>query len=159
MVKTSVQGKAHPDSLSALKGLVGEGGPLRLWRPLPRFLIQYLPGDPIKMATYEWTQAAIAAAQGSVQGWQQSACGSLAYSVVTVLSNPASVGNTRMILEPGKYASLRECVVDIAKEEGLAGLSKGLVPRLAKAVVSGAVTFGIFEMSKSFVAAHFMGKV
>lgn len=155
VVKTSVQGRVHKNSWSALKGLLQEGGPSRLWRPLPRFLIQYLPGDPIKMAVYDYSQAAIAAWQGAaIQGWQQSGCGSLAYAVVTVLSNPASVGNTRMILEPGKYSSLAECVRSIAAEEGIEGLSRGLAPRLGKAVVSGAVTFGIYEMSKAFVAAH-----
>mmetsp|Transcript_47914 Transcript_47914/g.119797 ORF Transcript_47914/g.119797 Transcript_47914/m.119797 type:complete len:110 (-) Transcript_47914:201-530(-) len=106
------------------------------------------------MWTYTSSNAAMAALQGGVLlGWQQSLSGSLAYSVVTVLSNPVSVANTRMILAPGAHESLGQCVLTIWKEEGIGGLSKGLVPRLLKAIVSGAVTFGIYEVAKTFVSA------
>mmetsp|Transcript_18608 Transcript_18608/g.45736 ORF Transcript_18608/g.45736 Transcript_18608/m.45736 type:complete len:462 (-) Transcript_18608:334-1719(-) len=152
VIKTSIQGGKHPDTLKALKGIVWDEGLVALWRPLPRYLAQYLPGDPIKMATYQYSTMAWTVANGGMlHAWQQSACGSLAYCVVTVLSNPVSVANTRMILEPNRDANLLGCIARISKEEGPHVLLAGLSPRLGKAIVSGALTFGLFEVARAVI--------
>lgn len=68
-----------------------------------------------------------------------------------MLSNPVSVANTRMILEPGQGSSLPEVLSCILREEGPQGLMKGLTPRIGKAAVSGALTFGLFELSRQLL--------
>lgn len=149
VVKVALQGRKYENSVAAVKGL----GVTGLWSRLPDFLVMYLPGDPVKMWVYgELGGMWRSLHAGSILLWQESLDGAIAYSIVTLLSNPVSVVNTRLILKGGGGGNVASGLKELIEAEGLGALAYGLWPRLIKGAVSGAVTFTIYELSKTLLS-------
>jgi len=63
-------------------------------------------------------------------------------------------GQGRSLAERGYF----ETIGDIAREEGIATLFAGTSPRIGKAVLSGFVQFGTYELTKGSMASFFQGR-
>lgn len=87
--------------------------------------------------------------------WQAALCGSFAGATAAVSTNPLDVAKTRQILDVngGKYAdkSITTVLRSIAAQEGLAGLSKGLAPRVIWISMGGFIFFGAYSSVKDIM--------
>lgn len=52
------------------------------------------------------------------------------------------------------YTGIGDCLQRISREEGPAKLFSGLVPRLTRAVLSGAIQFSSYEVTKGFFSKN-----
>ena len=87
----------------------------------------------------------------------------LATCVVTALVTPVDVANSRLVAaasgsgqgpakSPAAASSggrLLQCWKDVLEEQGVGGLWTGVVPRVAKSGLSGAITFAVYEFTKA----------
>ena len=88
-------------------------------------------------------------------GCRAALCGSFAGATAAVSTNPLDVAKTRQILDVngGKYAdkSITTVLRSIAAQEGLAGLSKGLAPRVIWISMGGFIFFGAYSSVKDIM--------
>ena len=60
-----------------------------------------------------------------------------------------------LVLRPGhsvQYSGLRDCLRSVWRADGMAGLYRGIVPNLLKAVPSISISYVVFEHSKRLLA-------
>lgn len=69
--------------------------------------------------------------------------------VAAALTNPADVVKTRLQTQPcgseRKYRGIVHCLQRIVREEGVAGLAKGVGPRIMWVAPGSAITLGVYE--------------
>ena len=94
-------------------------------------------------------------AQGAkLETWESSLCGSVAGGIAAGLTTPLDVVKTRLMTQTGgkgaagNYQGLLDCLVRVAKEEGVGALYRGLVPRVVNIALGGAIFFGAYEAFK-----------
>ena len=157
VLKVALMGNQYDTVPAAIRGL----GVLGLWRRLPDYLLMYLPGDPIKLGVYSALGQSWQVAQGGrILLWQESLDGAVATALVTLLSNPLSVANTRLILNKAnagagageESTNIIAALRDLVQREGVGVFGCGLWPRLLKGAASGAITFTIFEVSRNLLS-------
>lgn len=80
------------------------------------------------------------------------ACGIVAGLLASLVTQPADVIKTHMQLSPGKFSSIATTVLLIAKEEGVAGYFRGLVPRMLRRTLVTAMAWSFYEqVTKGFI--------
>jgi len=81
--------------------------------------------------------------------WQHLLMGGISGGFGPLANNPLDVVKTRMqkqsTKEAPKYKSISQAIPLIAKEEGVAALWKGIVPRLMRIMPGQAITFATYE--------------
>lgn len=100
---------------------------------------------------------------------ESSICGSAASSVAQLLSTPLDVIRTRIMTTATEgsnddktrtsSASVLGTAREIIEEEGIGKLFSGLVPRLSRALLSGAIQFGSYELTKGAFQGNGGGKI
>lgn len=79
-------------------------------------------------------------------------CGVVAGLLASLVTQPADVIKTHMQLSPAKFSSIATTVLLIAKEEGVAGYFRGLVPRMLRRTLVTAMAWSFYEqVTKGFV--------
>jgi solute carrier family 25 (mitochondrial S-adenosylmethionine transporter), member 26 len=120
------------------------------------------PADVVKFACYEWLsqgQAHLPPSTGALYG-------ALATAVAQCVTTPLDVIRNRVMASEGmivgpngttsaKPLSYTECLVELARQEGLGGLFAGVTPRVGKAILSGAIQFATYEETKQEIAKLF----
>ncbi|KAL2902595.1 Mitoferrin [Bienertia sinuspersici] len=85
-------------------------------------------------------------------------CGGLAGSTAALFSTPFDVVKTRLQTQiPGsiqRYHSILNVLQDICEHEGVRGLYRGLIPRLAMYMSQGALFFASYEFLKSLLSSE-----
>ena len=90
--------------------------------------------------------------------------GALSTGVAQLLTTPLDVLRNRIMAvskrdkETDRNLSYIDRLVKIAKEEGVAELFAGSTPRVAKAMLSGAIQFATYEETKQKVGKLFIKK-
>uniref|UniRef100_A0A1E1XRY2 Mitochondrial glycine transporter n=1 Tax=Amblyomma sculptum TaxID=1581419 RepID=A0A1E1XRY2_AMBSC len=80
------------------------------------------------------------------------ACGVVAGLLASVVTQPADVIKTHMQLSPGKFQSITTTILLIAKEEGVVGYFRGLVPRMLRRTLVTAMAWSFYEqVTKGFI--------
>ena len=82
-------------------------------------------------------------------------CGALATAIAQLCTTPLDVIRNRVMATETENSSYLENLSRIAKEEGLSGLFAGVSPRVAKAMLSGAIQFATYEETKQTLANFF----
>ncbi|KAH7980440.1 hypothetical protein HPB49_016201 [Dermacentor silvarum] len=79
-------------------------------------------------------------------------CGVAAGLLASLVTQPADVIKTHMQLQPGKFRSILASVLLIAKEEGMVGYFRGLVPRMLRRTLVTAMAWSFYEqVTKGFI--------
>ena len=108
-----------------------------------------VPADVVKFSAYRFLKRRYAAGGGDAV-LRKALLGSAASAAANVFTTPLDVCKTRA-LEAGDDGgvSLPARAAAIARDEGVLALYAGIAPRVARAVVSGALQFGTYEWSKA----------
>lgn len=82
--------------------------------------------------------------------WENALLGSMAGGFAAAVTTPLDVAKTRLMVQgttPGadRYTGVRDVLVRVAREEGVATLFSGIVPRVTWISVGGAIFIGSFE--------------
>ena len=114
------------------------------------------PADVIKFLVYDrfaGSTERLSPAQGALAG----AC---ATAVAQFVTTPLDVVRNRIMAVDRKdptvqSSSYTDTLIEIGRTEGLAGLLAGASPRVAKALLSGAIQFATYEETKRDLANYF----
>mmetsp|Transcript_30184 Transcript_30184/g.54792 ORF Transcript_30184/g.54792 Transcript_30184/m.54792 type:complete len:278 (-) Transcript_30184:39-872(-) len=113
-------------------------------REIPFSFIQFPIYEQLKKTWAGWQGRETSAVQGA-------ACGSVAGAVAAALTCPLDVAKTRIVLEKvedgaaKRYTGTMSALSLIHAEEGVAGLFKGLAPRVTWITIGGFIFFGAYE--------------
>lgn len=79
-------------------------------------------------------------------------CGVVAGLLASVVTQPADVIKTHMQLAPEKFRSILTTVLLVAREEGVVGYFRGLVPRMLRRTLVTAMAWSFYEqVTKGFI--------
>ena len=156
VLKTQQQTGLIDSSTAGTIQAVKEEGLAGLYRGYASNIAYAFPTDAIKFVVYEALQKQFTR---KLNPLESSALGSAASSVAQLLSTPLDVVRTRIMTDEaasggeggeggGGSESVWETARTIAAEEGVGKLFSGLVPRLTRAFLSGAIQFGSYEFTK-----------
>ncbi|KAM0938843.1 putative mitochondrial carrier domain superfamily [Dioscorea sansibarensis] len=85
-------------------------------------------------------------------------CGGLAGCTSVLFTTPFDVVKTRLQTQTpgsvGQYNGVFHALQEIAKQEGLQGLYRGLIPRLAVYIFQGAIFFASYEQLKGLISSQ-----
>lgn len=120
------------------------------------------PADIIKFVAYDMLtggkgKKGVSPVDGAVYG-------AMSTAFAQVLTTPLDVLRNRIMADPKNAAGADEAaglsyvdrLAKIAEEEGVSGLFAGTSPRIAKAVLSGAIQFATYEETKQKMSQFFM---
>ncbi|KAI0513783.1 hypothetical protein KFK09_009813 [Dendrobium nobile] len=139
----------------ALIGCLQKGGIPSLYAGWGAVLCRNIPHSIIKFYTYESLKQIFSSVypDSNLQTFHTLVCGGLAGSTAALFTTPFDVVKTRLQIQPpgsiGKYHGVFHALQEIAKQEGLQGLYRGLTPRLVMYVSQGAIFFASYEFLKA----------
>ncbi|KAI3880840.1 hypothetical protein MKW92_043458 [Papaver armeniacum] len=145
----------YPNCWTALVSILKHGGFPSLYAGWGAVLCRNIPHSVIKFYTYESLKQLFLSSTQSTHPstFQTLICGGLAGSTAALFTTPFDVVKTRLQTEiPGslrKYDGVFHALREIAKDEGLKGLYRGLTPRLIMYVTQGALFFASYECLKA----------
>ncbi|KAL3499340.1 hypothetical protein ACH5RR_038433 [Cinchona calisaya] len=154
-IKQQMQvGSRYQNCWNALVGIIEKGGLPSLYAGWGAVLCRNIPHSIIKFYTYESLKQLFSQVQlnGQTNTLVTVVCGGLAGSTAALFTTPFDVVKTRLQTQipgslnhcPGVFDTLQE----IAKNEGLKGLFRGLTPRLFMYMTQGALFFASYESFK-----------
>lgn len=166
VVKQRLQAGMHASSGDAIRSVWRTSGFRGFYAGYGSLVLRELPFDALQFPLYEALKSRWAARRaasghpdgGRLQTWQTSACGSAAGAVSAAVTTPLDVVKTRMMTQAAgtvPYKGAVDGLSRIAREEGVAALTAGLVPRVVWIALGGAIFFGGYEVTK----AHLTPKV
>ncbi|KAI8805596.1 mitochondrial carrier domain-containing protein [Cladochytrium replicatum] len=65
--------------------------------------------------------------------------------IVTFLTNPFDVLRTRIQINPTQYPNIRTGSIEMFKQDGFRAFFSGILPRLLRKTISGAITWTVYE--------------
>ena len=123
-----------------------------------------LPADVVKFLAYEaLTSRVLHKAPGQkIEGLEGACIGALAGLVSTVVTTPLDVVRTRIMTDTLVASSLPSSsfraqtnplvrLSEIIEQEGVPAVWTGLAPRAVRAIGSGAIQFGSYELTQNFL--------
>jgi hypothetical protein len=158
-VKNQVQAGIYTKSSTALYQIVTTEGPMSLYRAWPAVLLRNVPQSIAKFFAYEQLKLAVARqTKREPNTTEMLAIGGVAGASGALFSTPFDVVKTRMQTQVGKQAqmNLSQTLKTVLAKEGVAGLYRGLVPRLFIYLSQGAIFFSTYEVLRR--ATHSLGK-
>jgi len=175
VVKTRCQAGLANNTLDGIRKTVEQDGIGGLYTGYNANIAYAYPTDVIKFLVYDSLKAALG---GELTLLEKTAAGSLASCTAQLFTNPLDVIRTRLMTQDKRetsvaaaspassygggvaaqsdssasssaaYSGIVDCGMRIATEEGPARLWSGVSPRLVRAVLSGAIQFGSYELVK-----------
>lgn len=116
------------------------------------------PADVIKFVCYDWFSRGrknLPPAEGAVAG-------AAATAVAQLVTTPLDVVRNRVMADKRNddddSTSYLESLVHLGRDEGVFGLFAGAIPRVGKAILSGAIQFATYEETKQQVGKFFQKK-
>nr|XP_009387935.1 PREDICTED: uncharacterized protein LOC103974761 isoform X2 [Musa acuminata subsp. malaccensis] len=156
-IKQQMQvGSQYQNCWNAFVGCLEKGGLPSLYAGWRAVLCRNIPHSIIKFYTYESLKQLSSKPEGGLSTSQTLLCGGLAGSTAALFTTPFDVVKTKLQTQaPGtlrKYNGVGHALQEIARQEGLQGLYRGLTPRLAMYVSQGAIFFASYEFLKAVFA-------
>ena len=157
VIKVRRQSGGESDSAAAATALWREIGPGGFYRGYASNVAYAFPVDSSKFVLYSAIKDAWRQSKGGAKlsPLEAAVGGALATMAAQGVSTPLDVARTRIMTlpadqpAPGVLATLKA----VADEDGLRGLYAGLAPKVARALVSGALQFSVLEGVKDAVDA------
>eukprot|EP01018_Ginkgo_biloba_P034421 Gb_14414 [translate_table: standard] len=159
-IKQQMQvGSQYLSSWKALTGILDKGGFPLLYAGWGAVLCRNVPQSVIKFYTYEGLKHLALrkhSTETRLSTLQTLAFGGLAGSTAALFTTPFDVIKTRLQTQipgsPTYYDGVFHALQQIARQEGLGGLYRGLLPRLVIYVSQGALFFASYEFFKHVLA-------
>ncbi|KAH7690740.1 Mitochondrial carrier protein PET8 protein [Dioscorea alata] len=156
-IKQQMQvGLQYQNCWNALIGCLEKGGFSSLYAGWGAVLCRNIPHSIIKFYTYESMKQWMLKSgepDSNLSTWQTLVCGGVAGSTAALFTTPFDVVKTRLQTQaPGslaQYEGVLHALCEIARQEGMQGLYRGLTPRLAMYVSQGAIFFASYEFLKA----------
>lgn len=150
LLKTRQQLAADPEGLASLaRRIYDEAGLAGFYAGAVESYSYAVPADVVKFSAYRFLKQRYAAGGGDAV-LRKALLGSAASAAANVFTTPLDVCKTRALeAGDGGRVSLPARAAAIARDEGVMELYAGIAPRVARAVVSGALQFGTYEWSKA----------
>ncbi len=139
---------------------IAGGGLSELYQGYNENVLYGFPADIIKFVAYDYLtggkgKASVSPAEGAVYGALSTAIAQLSTTPLDVLRNRImAVSREEQGIDDNM--SYIERLVKIAKEEGIEELFAGSTPRVAKAMLSGAIQFATYEETKQKIGQFFL---
>ncbi|XP_057250833.1 uncharacterized protein LOC104907835 isoform X3 [Beta vulgaris subsp. vulgaris] len=144
---------------NAVQKIIETGGLTSLYAGWGAVLCRNIPHSIIKFYTYESLKQKLMSSEPpnkQPNTSQTLLCGGLAGSTAALFSTPFDVVKTRLQTQMpesrGRYHGILSVLQDIRDHEGVRGLYRGLIPRLAMYMSQGALFFASYEFLKSFLS-------
>jgi len=125
----------------------GEGKLERLFEGYLSNIAYAFPADAAKFVVYDVLKKALG--DKPKDPLKAAGLGAFASCTAQILSSPLDLGRNRILAAPGKKLTIPRVVSDVIKEDGVLGLFVGITPRIARAIVSGAIQFTTYELVKN----------
>ncbi|KAG2185820.1 hypothetical protein INT43_002257 [Umbelopsis isabellina] len=148
--------------LSGVQTMVKQHGPRSLWRGLVPTMWRDVPFSAFYWMSYEksrsvlLSQMAIDNSSGPVDAMTEFkmafAAGAISGMIAAVLTTPFDVVKTRLQVGSREERRMLNSLKDILRAEGIRGLYRGCIPRLAKIAPSCAIMISSYELGKMFFA-------
>ncbi|KAJ9529832.1 hypothetical protein QJQ45_022243 [Haematococcus lacustris] len=157
VIKQRLQTKEFAGAATAVRSIVAREGLRGLYAGYGAFLLRDLPFDAIEFVAYEQVSVNGQLKQGlstylkrELKPQETSMIGAVAGGFTGLVTTPLDVLKTRLMTQGanGRYKSLVDAVVQIARDEGTAAFLKGWQPRLIWISLGGFVFFPVLEASK-----------
>lgn len=149
-------------ALAQDKGNSTSSGLAYLYQGYSENVLYGFPADIIKFVAYDYLTGG--KGKTSVSPGEGAAYGALSTAISQLLTTPLDVLRNRIMavskddLDVDRNISYIERLVKIAKEEGIEELFAGSTPRVAKAILSGAIQFATYEETKHKIGQLFIKK-
>eukprot|EP00899_Mesostigma_viride_P029016 jgi/Mesvir1/929/Mv17487-RA.1 len=175
LIKQRLQVGSADSALKVLLATVRTEGIGGLYVGYGPTLLRNLPSNVINFTVFEWLKALALSTTGrtSLPSWENFALGAISGASSAALTTPLDVVKTRLMTQvspeliaatggskanaaaaamaQGGYRGMIDTLRAIAKEEGFAGLTRGMPPRLLYSALFGAVGFFAFENCKAVI--------
>ncbi|GFH18963.1 uncharacterized protein HaLaN_15847 [Haematococcus lacustris] len=138
-----------------VRSIVAREGLRGLYAGYGAFLLRDLPFDAIEFVAYEQLKQGLSTyLKRELKPQETSMIGAVAGGFTGLVTTPLDVLKTRLMTQGanGRYKSLVDAVVQIARDEGTAAFLKGWQPRLIWISLGGFVFFPVLEASKKAFA-------
>lgn len=163
VIKVRRQSGGVSDSRAAAVELWDELGPTAFYRGYTSNVAYAFPVDASKFVLYAALKDAWRTRKGGAKltALEAAVGGALSSMTAQGIATPLDVARTRIMTKPADepaqsvVASLREVIV----EEGPSGLYRGLTPKAARALASGALQFSVLETVKDAVNRALLGSL
>jgi len=156
---------------AARAAAASEGGVATLWKGYGENIAAAYPADALKFGVYETVSGVVKRANGRAENsklppLEGAVIGALATALSQAATTPLDVVRNRAMLEDEQVTKKKKnfllsywrTLSTIAREEGFSALWVGLSPRVGKAMLSGAVQFGTYEVTKGSMSNYFTKK-
>lgn len=139
---------------------IAGGGLSELYQGYSENVLYGFPADIIKFVAYDYLtggkgKASVPPVEGAVYGALSTAIAQLSTTPLDVLRNRI-MAVSKEEQDKDENMSYIERLVKIAKEEGIEELFAGSTPRVAKAMLSGAIQFATYEETKQKIGQFFL---
>lgn len=151
VVKQRLQTREFTGAVNAVRAIVAKEGVRGLYAGYGAFMLRDLPFDAIEFVAYEqFKQAAKRSLGRDPNAGEVSLIGALAGGVTGIVTTPLDVLKTRLMTQgtAGRYKSLLDATLTIARTEGLSAFMSGWQPRLIWISLGGFVFFPALEAAK-----------
>ncbi|KAM3589791.1 Carrier protein, mitochondrial [Umbelopsis sp. WA50703] len=148
--------------LSGVQTMVKQHGPSSLWRGLVPTMWRDVPFSAFYWMSYEKSRSLLVAkmemnhSSGPVDAMTEFkmafAAGAISGMIAAVLTTPFDVVKTRLQVGSREERRMLNSIKDILNTEGIRGLYRGCIPRLAKIAPSCAIMISSYELGKMFFA-------
>ena len=146
-VKQRLQVAMHPTMGDAVRAIYRTGGAGGFYAGYRVTLMREIPFGCIQFPLYEALKRMLSTAYGGavVPSYGAACCGWFAGATAAALTTPFDVAKTRIMLGQGKGLGVFPLLLTISKEEGAAGLFRGIAPRVTWISIGGFVFFGVYD--------------
>ncbi|KAH8556985.1 mitochondrial carrier domain-containing protein [Umbelopsis sp. PMI_123] len=159
----SVDGvKGFRSVFDGVQTMVQQHGPRSLWRGLVPTMWRDVPFSAFYWMSYEKSRSILAARaavnerEGPADAWREFklsfACGAISGMIAAILTTPFDVVKTRLQISSRQERRMLYSINEIYHTEGIRGLFRGCIPRLAKIAPSCAIMISSYELGKMFFA-------
>ncbi|KAF8060543.1 SAMC1 [Scenedesmus sp. PABB004] len=151
VIKQRLQTREFAGALGAVRAILAREGVRGLYAGYGAFLLRDLPFDAIEFVAYEQLRkAAGRVLRRDPNPLEVSLVGAVAGGFTGIVTTPLDVLKTRLMTQgtSGRYTSLLDATLTIARTEGLAAFMSGWQPRLIWISLGGFVFFPALEAAK-----------
>ena len=148
------------DTLSAAGEIWREEGLIGFYRSAVPNYVYSTPVDTFKFLIYESFKSRAQGGGRKLSPVEAAVSGAIAASTAQAIATPLDVARVR-IMTDDNAGGVIETIRTIAADEGIGALYSGVVPKVARAVASGAIQFSTYEATKDWatkeIARRFPG--
>eukprot|EP00285_Hemiselmis_virescens_P012814 CAMPEP_0173400448 /NCGR_PEP_ID=MMETSP1356-20130122/47944_1 /TAXON_ID=77927 ORGANISM="Hemiselmis virescens, Strain PCC157" /NCGR_SAMPLE_ID=MMETSP1356 /ASSEMBLY_ACC=CAM_ASM_000847 /LENGTH=271 /DNA_ID=CAMNT_0014360379 /DNA_START=17 /DNA_END=832 /DNA_ORIENTATION=+ len=124
----------------------GEGALKGLFEGYFSNIAYAFPADAAKFVCYDVLKKAVGGKPKDPL--KAAALGAFSSSIAQIFTTPLDLARNRIMAAPGGKLTVPRVISRVLAEDGPTGLFVGLTPRIARAIVSGAIQFATYEFVK-----------